>query len=244
VENKDLESNQASEEQKQQVSNQESVSQVSKEAEKVSVEEAKAITDEVRTKVLEEYRQSEEFTTAVQSAKDKSINEEIQKHTKPFKDQIKEMTKAANEAQMKTRENTILETFGDTEEAKNMAAYERKLWERDLDLTEKESAHAGLLQQAAETNRNNIIRDIATEFKDEGVTAEELREVDVSKAEDSSQAKAILQKAAKALAYDKLIAELDKKPPQKIDSGTAPGGRDFSSLSADDKLKEGFRQYK
>jgi len=226
-----LESMQTSEEQAKQVSEAESAEQVSKEEAKVSGE----VADEVRAKILEEFKQSEDFVKAVQSEKDKSIYEEIQKHTKPLKDQIKELTRAAKEAEIRARENTILETFGDTDEAKKMAAYERKLWERDLELSEKEAAHAELLQRAAETNRRNIIQSVVAEFKDEGVTAEDLEGVDVSKAEDSAQAKTILQQAAKSIAYDKLIAELDKKPPQKIDSGVeSGGGQSYTTVSFDE----------
>ena len=212
--------------------------QVSQEEEKVSGEEApKTLTDEDIAKLRDEWTQSPEFQKAVQSEKDKSIAKEMQ----PLKDKIREMEKAGSEAQIKAEENKILETYGDTPEAKDLASHRRQLWEKELDLTEREAKHADLLQRAAETNQNNIIREIVAEHKDEGVTAELLLKVDVSKAEDSTQAKEILEREAKAIAYETVKANLGKKPPQKIDSGASGGGTPLPD-TAMGKIQAGWRE--
>ena len=229
----DLESNPNSEEQA-------SVTEpVSKEDEKTSVEEEapKTLTEEDIAKLRDEWMQSPEFQKAVQSEKDKSIAKEMQ----PLKDKIRDMERAGSEAQLKAEENKILETYGDTPEAKDLATHQRKLWERDLDLTEREAKHAELLQRAAETNQNNIIRDIVAEHKDEGVTAELLLKVDVSSATDSAQAKEVLERAAKAIAYETVKANLGKKPPQKIDSSASGGGTPLPD-TAMGKYQAGFRE--
>lgn len=226
----DLETTTVEAEQVKETSNEESAKQVSPENEQVS-----SITEEDVTKRIEEalttFKGSEEYVTAVQSAKDKSIGKE----TQPLRDKILELEKTMTNQTLGLQEKRELEDLGDTKEVRDWQVERRKISEATYEVTQQKEANKLFAETLSAEAKTIKAHRLST---DKDIDLKELLKCETPEEMDSLSLK-LENESLKTQ-----LAEKDK-PPQKLDSGTnSAQGVNLKDMSPVELIKLSLDQKK
>ena len=172
-----------------------------------------------------------EAEARVQAAKDK----EIAKVQKEAKDRLLVNDRSRKDAELKAREQTEKETFGDTDELKRFQ--EQRRFTENAAYAWSERLKEGTAYSFAKkmgVDESELLK--CNTYEEMEARAKELAEL------KKSQEVETLQKRVKDA--EEALAEA-KKQPQKIDSGiTDGGGIDFDKLTPREKIEKGIEKKK